>query len=110
MNRRRRARPIALEKEAIKALLRELMPELQRVYRVRSLALFGSVARGEAKARSDIDLLVEFDDAISPVSLLEFVALRNFLSDKLGRRVDLVERQTLRPTLRDGILREAEPI
>ncbi|MCL6532162.1 MAG: nucleotidyltransferase family protein [Armatimonadetes bacterium] len=110
MRKKSRAEAVTLEKESVKNLLRALMPELRRVYRVRSLALFGSVVRGEARARSDIDLLVEFEDADFPVSLLEFISLRNFLSDKLGRRVDLVEKQTLRPTLRERILREAESI
>lgn len=104
------ARGKAPNKAQVKAILRQLMPELRRVYRVHSLALFGSIARGEAKARSDIDLLVEFDDAENPVSLLEFIALRDFLSDTLKRRVDLVEKQTLRPALRERILREAEQI
>lgn len=100
----------APDKERIKAVLRELMPRLRSVYRVRSLELFGSVARGEAKIRSDVDLLVEFEDGDKPVSLLEFIELRDFLSDMLGWRVDLVEKHTLRPTLREEILHEAEPI
>ncbi|MCS7207976.1 MAG: nucleotidyltransferase family protein [Fimbriimonadales bacterium] len=86
------------------------MPELRQRYRVRSLAVFGSVARGDAHARSDIDLLVEFDDAEAPLSLWEFIALRNHLSDILGVRVDLVEPHTIRPAYRATILQEAEPV
>ncbi|MFN7018784.1 MAG: nucleotidyltransferase family protein, partial [Fimbriimonadales bacterium] len=86
-----------LDKEVIKAKLRALMPLLRQKYRVRSLALFGSVAREETHARSDIDLLVEFDDSENPVSLLDFIALRNYLMRQLKRRVDLVEPHTLRP-------------
>ncbi|MFN3690067.1 MAG: nucleotidyltransferase family protein [Fimbriimonadales bacterium] len=98
------------QKEAVKAKLRLLMPTLRQKYRVRSLALFGSVAREEAHALSDIDLLVEFDDADNPVSLLEFIDLRNYLSRHLRRRVDLVEPHTLRPAYRPHVLREAEPV
>lgn len=106
----RRRKPTAIQKDWVKSALRSLMPELRQKYRVRSLRLFGSVARGNAHSRSDIDLLVEFDDADKPVSLLEFIDLRNYLSDRLGCRVDLVEPHTLRPAYRATILKEAEPI
>ncbi|MCS6919500.1 MAG: nucleotidyltransferase family protein [Fimbriimonadales bacterium] len=99
-----------VQKDQIKSTLRSLMPELRQRYRVRSLALFGSVARGDAHSRSDIDLLVEFDDAEAPLSLWEFIALRNYLSDILGVRVDLVELHTIRPAYRATISREAEPV
>ena len=71
---------------------------------VSSLALFGSVARGEAGPESDIDILVEFD---RPVGLFEFVRLQMRLEALLGRRVDLVTRDALRHTMRDRILDEA---
>ena len=71
---------------------------------VSSLAVFGSVARGEALAGSDVDLLVEFDQ---PVDLLQFVALRQFLAETLGCRVDLATRGALRPEMREAILKEA---
>ena len=99
-----------LDKEVIKAKLRALMPTLRRKYRVRSLALFGSVAREETHALSDIDLLVEFDDSENPVSLLDFIALRNYLMRQLKRRVDLVEPHTLRPAYRERVLAEAESL
>ena len=71
---------------------------------VGSLALFGSVARDDAGAESDIDLLVEF---ATPVGLFEFVRLQMRLQTILGRRVDLVTPDALRPAMRDQILREA---
>ncbi len=71
---------------------------------VSSVALFGSLARGEATEDSDIDLLVEFS---KPIGLLQFVALKRVLGEVLGRPVDLVTRNALRPQLRDQILREA---
>lgn len=106
----RRRKPGVIQKDLVKSALRCLMPELRQKYRVRSLALFGSVARGDTHARSDIDLLVEFDDADKPVSLWEFISLRDYLSDRLGCRIDLVEPHTLRPAYREAVLREAEPI
>ncbi len=71
---------------------------------VSSVALFGSLARGEATEDSDIDLLVEFS---KPIGLLQFVALKRALGEVLGRPVDLVTRNALKPQLRDQILREA---
>ncbi len=65
--------------------------------------LFGSVARGEAKIDSDLDLLVGFSQ---PVTLLQLVALERELSSALGRKVDLVTEASLSPYLRDHILRE----
>ena len=71
---------------------------------VRSLSLFGSVARDAAADRSDIDLLVEFDRA---VGLFAFIDLRDYLQHVLGQRVDLVTPEALRPQLRERILAEA---
>ena len=73
-------------------------------YNVRSLSLFGSVARGEEAQRSDVDLLVEFS---GPIGLFQFVRLQRALEALLGRRVDLVTPNALKPQLRDRILKEA---
>jgi predicted nucleotidyltransferase len=70
---------------------------------VATLFVFGSVARGEAGPDSDVDLLVEFS---RPVGLIEFVRVQQFLARTLGRRVDLVTRDALRPGMRDEILKE----
>jgi predicted nucleotidyltransferase len=78
-------------------------PQLRRLH-VRSLSLYGSVARDTSSTTSDIDIIVEFDD--SPVTLFDFVALQQFLEQLLGRPVDLVERDAIRPELRDIILAE----
>ncbi len=92
--------------DEIRALLKEHAAELGRVG-VRSLALFGSTARGTAAPSSDIDLLVDFE---RPVGLLAFVGLQQRLSQILGRPVDLVPRDGLKPGLRDAILSEAVPV
>jgi predicted nucleotidyltransferase len=69
-----------------------------------SLTLFGSVARDEARADSDVDLLVEFD---KPVGLFEFLELKERLEEILGRRVDLATRASLKPRIREKVLAEA---
>ena len=75
-------------------------------YAVKRLAIFGSVARGEARANSDIDILVEFEPD-ARVGLFEFVRLQRFLSDILGCPVDLVTPDALRAEMKEQILREA---
>ena len=71
---------------------------------VSKLAIFGSVARGEDRDESDVDILVEFS---APVGLFEFVRLKRYLQDLLGRPVDLATPDALRDQMRPQILREA---
>ena len=59
--------------------------------------LFGSFARGEEREDSDVDLLVDIDQTNASVGLLQFCHIMNELSDRLGRRVDLVVNGTLLP-------------
>lgn len=93
----------ALELDRVLAELRTLRPDLEE-RGVRSLWVFGSVARGEAQSGSDLDLLVELG---RPTSLFEFSRLKFFLEEKLGCEVDLVLRDALKDALRDSILSEA---
>ncbi len=82
--------------------LRSLRPFLDR-YHVKSVAVFGSVARNEAGTSSDIDIMVEFSKSPG----LDFVKLQGELSEKFGRNVDLVTKSALHPLLKDRILGEA---
>ena len=70
-------------------------------------SIFGSVARGEATATSDIDFLVEFEKGRT---LLDLSGLRLDLCAILGREVDVATRGSLHPRMRDEILRELVPI
>ena len=92
-----------MTRDKVLALLNDHRAELDQLG-VGSLAVFGSVARDDAGADSDVDILVEFRQ---PVGLFEFVRLQLRLQTILGRRVDLVTPDALRPTMRDQILREA---
>ena len=80
--------------------------ELRQKFGVKSIAVFGSTARDEARSDSDIDVLIEFDPE-AQASLFEFVRLQWFLEELLRNKVDLVTRGGLVPQLRDGILQEA---
>jgi predicted nucleotidyltransferase len=82
------------------------LAELCRRYHVRELSVFGSAARGEMRPDSDIDLLVEFrPDA--DVGLLEHAGLMLDLAQLLGRKVDLVSKNGLKPRIRSSVLADA---
>lgn len=83
------------------------MPELRERFNVASLGVFGSCLRGEDRARSDVDLLVEFSE--TPGFFL-FVDLKDRLSEILGKEVDLVMKSALKPKIGERILREVIPV
>jgi len=91
------------ETERIISEIKRNMPYLREQYNVRSLGIFGSYVRGEQKKRSDVDILVEFEE---PVTLLEFVALENRLSELIGKKVDLVMKTALKLKIGERILEE----
>jgi predicted nucleotidyltransferase len=78
--------------------------ELRRRYGVKSLALFGSVARDEAAPGSDVDLLVEFE---APPEFDGYMDLKYHLEERLGYRVDLVMKGALKPDARPVVEQEA---
>ena len=77
--------------------------ELRR-FGVKSLRLFGSVARDEAADGSDVDILVGFE---KPPGFSSFMKLRIFLEDLLGAKVDLVTESGLRDRARPHVEKEA---
>lgn len=82
--------------DSVRARLAELLPGLRTEYGVRTLSIFGSFARGEQTAESDLDLLVEFDEV---PGLFGFASLQLHLEDRLGIRVDLFTRPMLKPRI-----------
>jgi len=85
--------------------LRTHAPELKG-RGVRHLSVFGSVARGEARPDSDVDVLVDLDPA-EPIGVFEYARLKLDIRDLLGVEVDLADRETLKPLIRDKILSDA---
>ncbi len=73
----------------------------------RRAGLFGSAARGQMRRRSDVDILVELDRT---VGLFDFVGIKIELEDALGRRVDLVEYDAIKPAIRERVLADEVPI
>ena len=91
-------------------LLQSKRSEILRIaaeHGARNLRVFGSAARGEDEASSDIDLLVDFDPG---TSLLTHARLIVALEDLLGRKVDVAPEKSLKQRLRDRILSEALPL
>lgn len=95
--------------EDIRRILQDHIGALSKKYGIKSLELFGSYVRGEQKRGSDIDILVEFHEG-QPITLFAFVGLEQEISDLLGMKVDLVEKRSLKPGLKNRIVHEAVPL
>jgi len=93
-----------MKREEAVSTLRSYLPTLRRDFGVRGIALFGSTARDEARDDSDLDLLVDFE--VGP-TFDSFMGLKFFLEDHLGKRVDLVTPDALKPRMRPVVEREA---
>ena len=83
-------------REEVLASLGAAKADLQRRFRVKTLALFGSYARNQQTEKSDVDILVEVDPSIG----LGFVSLADELERHLQQRVDLVSSRAVRPNRR----------
>ena len=89
----------------IKAELQTLKPSLKERFEVETIGVFGSYTRGEQTKKSDIDILVTFSKD-AQVGFFKFLELEEFLTKKLGVKVDLVTKNALKPFIKDRVLRE----
>jgi len=87
----------------IQEVLRVVKPDLAKQYHVREIGVFGSYVRGQQTKRSDVDILVDFDQTISAFS---YVRLKAELTERLGQKVDLVAKKALKPRIGKRILDE----
>lgn len=92
--------------ELLKSKRQEILAIAAR-HGARNVRVFGSVARGEAKPESDIDILVEME---SGTSLMDHVTLMQDLEDLLERKVDVVSDRALHWYIRERVLAEATPL
>ncbi len=92
-----------MQRDQILATLKQHQTVLKKLG-VRSLALFGSVARDEATPASDVDILVEFEP---PVTFDGYMDVKFYLEDQLGIQVDLVTRKSLKPQILASVEQEA---
>lgn len=95
------------EVEHIMMKLKENMPALREKYKAKTLGIFGSYIRGEQTKKSDVDILVEFE---KPLGLLDFVGMELELNEMLGKKVDLVPKNALKPRIGKHILEEVKYI
>ena len=91
------------ELKNIEKLVKENKVLLTKQFKVKEIGIFGSVVRGEDKETSDVDILVEF---VEPIGFFKFLELEEYLSDLIGRKVDLVSKKALKPRIGKHILRE----
>jgi len=91
-----------MDKDAVIAILRKHRPELERLG-VLHAALFGSVARGEAGPDSDIDIAIDLDMDRHP-TVYDYVGMQQYIEGLFTGRVDVVNREGLKPGVRDRVI------
>ena len=89
--------------EGIKQILLLHKDDLKEKFKVKTIGVFGSYVRGEQKEKSDVDVLVEFEE---PVGLFEFMDLEAYITGLLRVKVDLVSKKALKPHIGQHILEE----
>ena len=94
-----------LTHEMVSASVQAHLSSIQHVG-IKSLELFGSVARNEATESSDLDFLVEFDGT---ATFDRYMDLKFFLEELFNRPIDLITKRSLKPQLRATVLEEAKP-
>ena len=85
-----------------KNIINKIIPILKK-HGIRKAGIFGSYARGEHKRNSDIDILIKLAES---KNLLDFVGVKLELEEELGRKVDLVEYDAIKPRIKQRILKE----
>ncbi|MGB9628026.1 MAG: nucleotidyltransferase family protein [Thermodesulfobacteriota bacterium] len=90
-------------KEEILKILKDELPYLKERYGIKKIGLFGSYSRGEQNVESDVDLLVQFG---KPIGFFTFIAIENYLSERIGVKVELVTEDALKPLLKPYIIEE----
>ena len=91
----------------IKKILSRYKEDLKKEFKVKEISIFGSVVRGEQKKRSDIDILVDFEEG---ADLFDLVGLSLYLEKKLGQKVDVVPKRALRKEIKSSVLKQAIPL
>ena len=93
--------------DEIRNILVQHKKELADRYKVKEIGIFGSYVKGEEKRKSDLDVLVDFEE---PIGLFEFMDLERYLTEVVGGKVDLVMKTALKPRIGKCILEEVKYI
>ncbi|HOJ43885.1 MAG TPA: nucleotidyltransferase family protein [Syntrophorhabdaceae bacterium] len=91
-------------KGRITDILKKHLPEIKTRFRIKNIGVFGSQIRGEANKKSDIDILVEFENGYKTFD--NYMDLKFYLEELLGSKVDLVLKDALKEELKPHILSE----
>jgi predicted nucleotidyltransferase len=89
----------------IENILKDHKKELAEKYHIAEIGIFGSYVRGEQNENSDVDILVEFYPE-AKVSLLDRAAVKNYISDLLLNKTDVVRKRSIKKELKENILNE----
>jgi uncharacterized protein len=93
--------------QEVKKEIELLKPTLKTRFKVETIEIFGSYARGEQTETSDVDILVTFSQMVSFFTLYD---LEKFLQRKLRVKIDVVSKKFLNPNIKDKVLQEAVPV
>lgn len=93
--------------EEVKEQLQALKPTLKKRFKVETIDIFGSYARGDQTEKSDVDILVTYSEG---ADLLLVAGLRRYLRRKLHVKVDVVSKNYLNPIIKNQVLNEAVPV
>jgi hypothetical protein len=77
---------------------------LRKTYGVEEIGVFGSFARGDNDANSDVDIAIEINHEKATVGFFEFARMERFLEELLGRKVDLVTKRSIKPYIKERVL------
>ncbi|NQE51973.1 hypothetical protein C5S29_00170 [ANME-1 cluster archaeon GoMg3.2] len=95
-----------MDANEIERKLEEKKVHIKSVFHIREIGIFGSFIRGEQNASSDIDVLVEFEKGHK--DFFNYMRLKHYLEELLGRKVDMVIKNAVKPRLRERIFSEVE--
>jgi hypothetical protein len=89
--------------EEIVNILKKELPIIKDKYGVKTIGIFGSYVREEQDENSDLDLLIQFE---KPIGLFKFIALEDYLTEKVGIKVELVTEDALKPLIKPQVMKE----
>ncbi len=90
-------------KEEILKILKDEFPYLKEEYGVKKIGVFGSYSRAEQDIESDVDILIQFK---KPIGFFKFIAIEDYLSERLKAKVELVTEDALKPIIKPYVMED----
>jgi len=90
-------------KEEILKILKDEFPYLKEEYGVKKIGVFGSYSRAEQDIKSDVDILIQFE---KPIGFFKFIAIEDYLSERLKAKVELVTEDALKPIIKPYVMED----